>query len=94
MSERRLFLSLVSDEFRSYRELLTKDLERGRVDVATQEKWGTLGLTTLEKLDTFIEKCDAVIHVVGDGLGHVPPTAAVDALLARHPGAGPSLGPA
>ncbi|MCB1236220.1 MAG: hypothetical protein KDM91_14210, partial [Verrucomicrobiae bacterium] len=81
---RRLFLSMVSDEFRSYRELLCSDLERGRVDITTQEKFANLGATTLEKLDDYMEKCDAVIHLVGDGLGHVPPAAAVDALLDRH----------
>lgn len=80
----RIFLSLVSTEFRSYRELLAKDIERTGVEVSTQEKWGTVGTTTLEKLDTHLAKCDAVIHVVGDGLGFAPPAAAVDALLAKH----------
>lgn len=44
-----------------------------------------VGRTTLEKLDTHLAKCDAVIHVIGDGLGYVPPESAVGALLARHP---------
>ena len=83
---RRIFLSMVSDEFRACRALLTQDLERAGVDVATQEKWGTLGATTLAKLDTYLQACDAVIHVLGDALGHLPPAAAVDALLARYPG--------
>ncbi|MBX7206995.1 MAG: AAA family ATPase [Verrucomicrobiaceae bacterium] len=83
-SVRRLFLSMVSDELRSCRELLARDLERSRVEVTTQEKFGYLGATTLEKLDNYIRGCDAVIHLVGDGLGHVPPAAAVDALLERH----------
>ncbi|MCA9066051.1 MAG: ATP-binding protein [Planctomycetaceae bacterium] len=88
---RRIFLSMVSDEFRSYRELLTNDLERGSVEVSTQEKWGTLGSTTLDKLDKHLQKCDAIIHVVGDGLGHIPPAAAIDALLQKHSGFLPSL---
>ena len=83
---RRIFLSMVSDEFRPYRELLTEDLERAGVEVDTQEKWGTLGDTTLGKLDTHLHACPAVIHVVGSALGHVPPAAAVKALLERHPG--------
>lgn len=76
---------MVSDEFRSCRQLLAKDLERGQVEVATQEKWGTLGSTTLEKLDHFLSKCDAVIHVVGDGIGYIPPPDPIDQLLAKHP---------
>ena len=90
MMQRTIFLSMVSGEFRSYRELLTNDLQRCQVAVETQEQWGTLGLTTLEKLDHFIQKlkpdAGAVVHVVGDRLGYVPGKAAVDALLARHPG--------
>jgi hypothetical protein len=82
---RRIFLSLVSDEFRAYRQLLAQDLARSRVEVCTQEKFGNLGATTLYKLDAYLKGCDAVVHVVGDGLGHVPPPAAVDALLAQHP---------
>jgi hypothetical protein len=93
VSTRRLFLSMVSDEFRGCRQLLTRDLERGQVDVATQEKWGTLGLTTLEKIDHFITDCSAVIHLVGDGLGQVPPAEAIDRLLALHPDFLAVLGP-
>jgi hypothetical protein len=85
MAEQDLFLSMVSGEFRSYRELLTKDLERGQVVVSTQEKWGTLGGTTLEKLDHHLSLCSAVIHLVGDGIGVIPPEAAIDGLLQRRP---------
>jgi hypothetical protein len=91
MTTRRLFLSMVSDEFRACRQLLAQDLERSRVEVCTQEKFGNLGATTLHKLDAYLKDCDAVIHVVGDGLGHVPPPAAVDALLAQHPSLLPML---
>ena len=88
MSKQTIFLSLVSGEFRSYRELLAGDLERCRVLVETQEKWGTLGDTTLDKLDVLIGELKgnngAVIHVVGDSLGFVPPAAAVDLLLEKH----------
>jgi len=83
---RTIFLSMVSGEFRSYRELLTSDLERCQVHVETQEKWGTVGHTTLGKLDQFLKTCGAVVHVVGDALGFVPPKAAVDDLLDKlHP---------
>ena len=83
---RRIFLSMVSDEFLSCRKLLTEDLERAGVVVATQEKWGVVNGSTLDKLDTHLQTCDAVVHLVGNALGHVPPPASVDALLARHPG--------
>jgi len=90
-----IFLSLVSGEFRSYRKLLTEDLERCRVIVETQEKWGTLGDTTLGKLDILIAELKttngAVIHVVGHSLGYVPPAAAVDLLLEKHTDLLPTL---
>ena len=40
MTKQRIFLSMVSDEFRSYCELLMKDMESGQADVSTEEKWG------------------------------------------------------
>jgi hypothetical protein len=82
---RRLFLSMVSDEFRGHRALLAKDIKRSGVEVCTQEDFANLGETTLQKLDTYLAQCHAIIHVVGDGVGHIPPAAAVDALLQRHP---------
>lgn len=88
----RIFLSLVSTEFRSYRELLAKDIRRTRVEVRTQENFGNHGETTLQKIDNYIQDCHAVIHVIGDGLGFVPESPAVDALLARHPNFLSSLG--
>jgi tetratricopeptide (TPR) repeat protein len=84
MGEPRVFLSMVSTEFRSCRESISKYLERGQVDVSTQEKWGTLGFTTLDKLDSHLQKCDAVIHVIGDGLGALPSEESVKELLARY----------
>ena len=77
---------MVSDEFRSHRELLANDIKRSGVEVCTQEDFANRGATTLDKLDSYLRNCHAVIHIVGDGLGHVPPAAAVDALLLRHPG--------
>ena len=47
-----VFLSTVSDEFRSYRELLVHDLTRQNVAIKVQEDFKELGGTTLEKLDT------------------------------------------
>ncbi len=82
---KRLFLSAVSAEFRSYRELLAKDLRRASVEVKVQEDFGNLGRTTLHKLNVYIQQCNAVIHLIGDMTGSAPETAALDELLAGHP---------
>jgi hypothetical protein len=51
-----VFLSTVSDEFRSYRDLLVHDLTRHNVAVKVQE-------------DTYIAHCDAIAHLGGDRCG-------------------------
>jgi hypothetical protein len=61
-TSRRLFLSAVSSEFESYRQLLAGDLERPTLDVATQERFIVYGASTLEKLDEYIQACDGVVH--------------------------------
>jgi tetratricopeptide (TPR) repeat protein len=81
----KLFLSAVSTEFESYRQLLAGDLKRPTLDVAVQEDFGVLGATTLQKLDEYIRACDGVVHLIGKALGAVPPTVAVQALLTRYP---------
>jgi predicted flap endonuclease-1-like 5' DNA nuclease len=65
----RLFLSTVSDEFRTYRDQLRGDLTRHNVEVKVQEDFKDLGGVTLEKLDDYIKLCDAVVHLVGDMTG-------------------------
>ncbi|MGE0144728.1 MAG: NB-ARC domain-containing protein [Planctomycetota bacterium] len=84
ISRRRIFLSMVSSEFRDHRELLAQDLERAQIEVATQERWGVLGSTTLDKIDTFLQQCDAVIHVIGNETGASPTTVSVQQLLSKH----------
>jgi hypothetical protein len=81
---KRIFLSAVSKEFRSYRELLASDLRRASVEVKVQENFGNLGRDTLYKLDVYIQQCDAIIHLVGDATGFAPEKAALDDLLAAH----------
>lgn len=86
MSEnKQLFLSAVSDEFRPFRALLASDLKRPDLAIATQEDFIVTGGSTLEKLDTYLRHCDAVIHLVGKAAGALPPEPAVAALLARYP---------
>ena len=52
---KRLFLSIVTNEFGSYRKLLTNDLRRAGVEVKVQENFGNFGETTLEKIDDYIQ---------------------------------------
>ncbi|MBC8115693.1 MAG: tetratricopeptide repeat protein, partial [Candidatus Saccharimonas sp.] len=89
----KLFLSAVSSEFVSYRNLLADDLKRPNLDVAVQEDFGVLGRTTLEKVDTYLRHCDAVIHLIGKATGAVPEERAVAALLALYPDFGTRLPP-
>ncbi len=83
-SHRSLFLSIVSNEFRSYRDLLAIDLKRPNLDVKVQEDFITTGGTTLEKLDQYIRHCNAVIHLIGSATGAVPQPIEVAALLERY----------
>ncbi|HYF36627.1 MAG TPA: NACHT domain-containing protein, partial [Prosthecobacter sp.] len=81
---KKLFLSAVSSEFESYRQLLAGDLKRPTLDVAVQEDFGVLGSTTLQKLDEYIRACDGVVHLIGKALGAVPEVIAVRELLAKY----------
>jgi tetratricopeptide (TPR) repeat protein len=82
-TSKKIFLSIVTNEFASYRELLTADLKRPNRDVAVQEDFIVSGGTTLSKLDTYIkEHCDCVVHVIGKATGSIPP--AVAAWLVDH----------
>ena len=69
MTHVQLFISAVSAEFRNYRDALLHDLTRPNVSVAVQEDFVATGTETLDMLDEYIDKCDAVIHLVGDMTG-------------------------
>jgi len=92
-ANKKLFLSAVSSEFVSYRNLLADDLKRPNLDVAVQEDFVVTGGKTLEKLDTYIRHCDAIIHLIGKATGGVPEEPAVAALLATYPDLGTRLRP-
>jgi tetratricopeptide (TPR) repeat protein len=68
----KIFLSTVSDEFRTYRDALRADLTRPNVEVKVQEDFKDLGGDTLDKLDVYIAHCDAVVHLVGHMTGSTP----------------------
>lgn len=80
-----LFLSSVTDEFRSYRDSLRRQLKRPNVDVHVQEDFIPTGTETLDKLDLYIARCDAVIHLVGDMTGSWAGAATLSTLRARYP---------
>ncbi len=84
-SHKQIFLSAVSAEFRSYRDLLASDLNGPHLDVKVQEDFVVTGGTTLEKLDAYIQGCDAVVHLIGDATGAVPPLAAVQTICKCYP---------
>jgi Domain of unknown function (DUF4062) len=81
----KIFLSTVSDEFRTYRDALRTDLTRHNVEVKVQEDFKDLGGDTLDKLDTYIAHCDAVVHLIGDMTGSAPGELALRALRKKYP---------
>src|SRR4051812_39984433 len=64
-----LFISCVSDEFANYRDAIRRDLTRPNLDTKIQEDFIAYGGATLEKLDDYIQHCEAVIHICGDMTG-------------------------
>ena len=85
MARVQLFLSTVSTEFRSYRDLLRHRLTRPDVEVKLQEDFIVTGNETLEMLDTYIKGCDGVIHLVGDMVGATAKPFSLTAIRERYP---------
>ncbi len=81
----KLFLSCVSDEFGAEREALRHELTGLTVDVAIQEDFVALGVSTLAKVDAYIQQCDVVVHLAGDMAGAAPRPASVDGFLIGQP---------
>jgi hypothetical protein len=80
-----IFLSAVSDEFRTYRDQLRADLTRHNTEVKVQEDFKDYGGVTLDKLDLYIKACDAVVHLVGDMTGAAAKSESTAAILAKYP---------
>ena len=80
-----VFLSTVSDEFGAYRVKLEGDLTRHDVAVKVQERFKDLGGDTLDKLDTYVAHCDAVVHLVGEMCGAAADAGQQEALVAKYP---------
>jgi hypothetical protein len=89
----KIFISSVSSEFRSYRDLLRHDLTRCDVAVKVEEDFVDLGGDMLDLLDVSIAQCDAVVHLVGDMTGSTPDAREQAALLRKHPGLATDLPP-
>src|SRR5262249_52014074 len=81
----RIFISSVSREFASYRDLLCSYLHRPNVTVHIQEHFITAGLPTVDLLDRYIKECDAVIHLVGDMTGAMARPTSVERIIDLYP---------
>jgi hypothetical protein len=81
----KIFISCVSDEFRTYRDQLRRDLTRDNVEVKVQEDFKDKGVVTLDMLDIYIRACDAVIHLVGGMTGAAANPASTRAILDKYP---------
>jgi tetratricopeptide (TPR) repeat protein len=84
MSQVQLFLSTVSEEFRSYRDALRSKLQRPNVTVHVQEDFIPTGTETLDKLDLYIKDCDAVVHLLGERTGAWAKAPTLQAIKARY----------
>src|SRR3954469_18345974 len=80
----RLFLSTVTSEFRSYRDVLRADLKGPLLEIKVQEDFIHLGGDTLSLLDDYIAVCDGVIHLIGAATGARPAPVSVQQFLQRY----------
>ena len=70
--EFRLFISAVSGELKSYRREVARVLRRKELEVRDQEHFRQGPATLLQQLAAYIQKCDAVIFLVGQRAGAFP----------------------
>lgn len=85
MPVKTLFLSCVTNEFGSYRAILSDHLtETGEIAVERQETFRARGEGTLILLDEYIKACDYVIHIVGAQTGACTSPADRQILLERY----------
>lgn len=77
MQEVALFISAVTSEFGNCRPYLREVLTRPNVAVKIQDEFKASGKGTLDKLNRYIAKCDAVVHLVGEMTGALAPAVAV-----------------
>ncbi len=85
-----IFLSAVTDEFKSYRTAINSEGDRETLRIHIQEKFIQDGRPILIKINECISKCDAVFHFVGHRTGKhdkhgVPDKKIINALLSELP---------
>lgn len=85
MASFRVFVSCVTSEFQTLRILLADKLRKADIVAKIQEDFHETGSPLLEKLDSFIKDCDAVIHLIGDATGEKPARAQVAEFLRKSP---------
>ena len=89
----KIFLSAVTDEFEPkqgenrvlYRSRLRTICDKPNVTVKIQEDFQAGGVPTLDKLDDYIQQCDAVVQLVGDMTGAMAEPVVVESLQRRYP---------
>lgn len=81
----RIFISCVSTEFRTYRTDLRAALTSSGREIKIQEDFQDGPGTLLEKLDHYITRCQAVIHLVGSSTGERAKPAETRWLLDTYP---------
>ena len=85
MVAKRVFLSCVTNEFGSYRKLISDHLiESGAVEIEKQETFRASGEQTLIMLDDYIRSCDYVVHIVGNQTGGIPNAANRKPIIERY----------
>src|SRR5580700_4873713 len=70
--EFRIFISAVSGELKFYRSEVARVLRRKELEIRDQEHFRQGPATLLEQLAAYIQKCDAVILLVGGRAGAFP----------------------
>ena len=80
-----IFISCVTDEFGKYRDALRKDLTEHNLSTKIQEDFIAYGGATLEKLDDYIQHCEAVIHIAGDMTGSMANKLSLQYITKRYP---------
>jgi hypothetical protein len=80
-----LFISCVSNEFANYRDAVRRDLTRPNLDTKIQEDFIAYGGATLEKLDEYIQHCEAVIHICGDMTGSLANNLSIQYINEKYP---------
>ncbi len=85
MVAKRVFLSCVTNEFGSYRTLISNHLtESGSVEIEKQETFRACGEQTLIMLDDYIRSCDYVVHILGSQTGAIATAADRRPIIERY----------